>query len=120
MSKGKEEGAGFQKVANKKDIEEGGLLGVELEGNNLVLAMINGQVFALDAVCSHQAGPLEEGTLEGFNLTCPLHYAVFDVRNGKVSDRTVWAKNQTSYPVNIDEHGRYLGKCSRRGKREGR
>ena len=104
MSKGKEEGgAGFQKVANKKDIEEGGLLGVELKGNNLVLAMINGQVFAMDAVCSHQAGPLEEGTLEGFDLTCPLHYAVFDIRNGKVSDRTVWAKNQTSYPVNIDE-----------------
>jgi nitrite reductase/ring-hydroxylating ferredoxin subunit len=101
MSKGGE--PGFQKVANKKDIKEGGLLGVELKGNNIVLAMINGQVFAMDAVCSHQGAPLEEGTLEGFNLTCPLHYAVFDVRNGKVSDRTVWAKNQTSYPVNVDE-----------------
>ena len=101
MSKG--EDSRFERVANKTDIKEGGLLGVELEGNNLVLAMINGQVFAMDAICSHQAGPLEEGTLEGFNLTCPLHYAVFDVRNGKVSDRTVWAKNQTSYPVNIDE-----------------
>ncbi len=100
MSKGE---PGFQKIANKKDIKEGGLLGVELEGNNIVLAMINGQVFAMDAVCSHQGAPLEEGTLEGFNLTCPWHYAVFDVRNGKVSDRTVWAKNQTSYPVNVDE-----------------
>ena len=100
MSKEQE---GFQKVANKKDIKEGGLLGVELEGNNIVLAMINGQVFALDAVCSHQAGPLEEGTLEDYNLTCPWHYAVFDVRNGKVSDRTVWAKNQTSYPVKVNE-----------------
>jgi nitrite reductase/ring-hydroxylating ferredoxin subunit len=99
MSKGQ----GFQRVANKKDIKEGGLLGVELEGNNIVLAMINGQVFAMDAVCSHQGGPLEEGNLEGYNLTCPWHYAVFDVRNGKVSDRTVWAKNQTSYPVNVDE-----------------
>jgi len=107
MSKEKEGGgeeAGFQKVANKKDVKEGGgLLGVELKGNNIVLAMINGQVFAMDAVCSHQAGPLEEGTLEGFNLTCPWHYAVFDVRNGKVSDRTVWAKNQTSYPVKVDD-----------------
>ena len=103
MSKGREEGTGFQRVANKRDIKEGGLLGVELEGNNIVLAMINGQVFAMDAVCSHQGAPLEEGTLEGFNLTCPWHYAVFDVRNGKVSDRTVWAKNQTSYPVNVDE-----------------
>ncbi|HET6808252.1 MAG TPA: Rieske 2Fe-2S domain-containing protein [Nitrososphaera sp.] len=100
MSKGEQ---GFQKVANKMDIKEGGLLGVELEGNKIALAMINGQVFAIDAVCSHQGAPLEEGTLEGFNLTCPWHYAVFDVRNGKVSDRTVWAKNQTSFPVNVDD-----------------
>jgi nitrite reductase/ring-hydroxylating ferredoxin subunit len=94
---------GFQRVANKKEIKEGGLLGVELEGNKVALAMIDGQVFAIDAVCSHKGAPLEEGKLEGFNLTCPWHYAVFDVRNGKVSDRTVWAKNQTSYPVNVDE-----------------
>jgi nitrite reductase/ring-hydroxylating ferredoxin subunit len=100
MSKGEQ---GFQRVANKRDIKEGALLGVELEGNKIALAMINGQVFAMDAVCSHQGAPLEEGTLEGYNLTCPWHYAVFDVRNGKVSDRTVWAKNQTSYPVNVDE-----------------
>jgi nitrite reductase/ring-hydroxylating ferredoxin subunit len=94
---------GFQRVANKKEIKEGGLLGVELEGNKVALAMIEGQVFAIDAVCSHKGAPLEEGKLEGFNLTCPWHYAVFDVRNGKVSDRTVWAKNQASYPVNVDE-----------------
>jgi nitrite reductase/ring-hydroxylating ferredoxin subunit len=100
MSKGEE---GFQRVANKMDIQEGGLLGVELEGNKVALAMIDGQVFAMDAVCSHQGAPLEEGQLDGFNLTCPWHYAVFDVRNGKVSDRTVWAKNQTSYPVNVDQ-----------------
>ena len=94
---------GFQRAADKKDIKEGGLLGVELEGNKVSLAMIDGQVFAIDAVCSHKGAPLEEGKLEGFNLTCPWHYAVFDVRNGKVSDRTVWAKNQTSYPVKVDE-----------------
>ena len=100
MSKGE---PGFQRAANKKDIKEGSLLGVELEGNKIVLATINGQVFAIDAVCSHKGAPLEEGKLEGYDLTCPWHYAVFDVRNGKVSDRTVWAKNQTSYPVKVDE-----------------
>jgi nitrite reductase/ring-hydroxylating ferredoxin subunit len=100
MSKGE---IGFQRAANKNDIEEGGLLGVELEGNKIVLGRVNGQVFAIDAVCSHKGAPLEEGKLEGYNLTCPWHYAVFDVRNGKVSDRTVWAKNQTSFPVKVDE-----------------
>jgi nitrite reductase/ring-hydroxylating ferredoxin subunit len=101
MSKREEQG--FRSVANKADIKEGGLLGVELEGNKIVLAMLNGQIFAIDAVCSHKGAPLEEGKLEGYNLTCPWHYAVFDVRSGKVSDRTVWAKNQTSYPVSVDE-----------------
>jgi glycine betaine catabolism B len=100
MSKGE---IGFQRVANKKDIKEGGMLGVELEGNKIVLVRVNGEVFAIDAVCSHKGAPLEGGKLEGYNLTCPWHYAVFDVRNGKVSDRTVWAKNQTSFPVKVDE-----------------
>lgn len=99
---------GFQKAANKSDIKEGGLVGVELEGNKIVLAMVDGQVFAMDAVCSHKGGPLEEGKLEGHNLTCPWHYAVFDVRSGRVSDRTVWAKNQTSYPVRIEGNGDIL------------
>ena len=99
---------GFQKVASKSDINEGGLVGVELEENKIVLAMVEGQVFAMDAVCSHRGGPLEEGELNGHNLKCPWHYAVFDVRSGRVSDRTVWAKNQTSYPVRVEDNGDIL------------
>jgi ferredoxin-NADP reductase len=57
----------------------------------------------MNAVCSHEGGPLEEGTLEGYNLTCPWHYAIFDVRNAKVSDQTVWATDLLSYPVKVEE-----------------
>lgn len=57
----------------------------------------------MDAVCSHEGGPLDEGTLSGHELQCPWHYAVFDVRNGKVSDATVWAANQKSYAVREDQ-----------------
>jgi nitrite reductase/ring-hydroxylating ferredoxin subunit len=99
---------GFQRVASKSDVKEGGLVGVELDGHNIVLAMVEGRVFAMDAVCSHKGGPLEEGELDRHNLKCPWHYAVFDVRSGKVSDRTVWAKNQTSYPVRVEGNGDIL------------
>lgn len=92
-----------RKVANKKDIKEGGLLRVEPEGKPIVLAMVEGRIYAMDATCTHQGGPLDEGKLEGHNLTCPWHYAVFDVRSGKVSDKTVWATNLNSYPVQVDE-----------------
>jgi nitrite reductase/ring-hydroxylating ferredoxin subunit len=93
----------FTKVANLKDFQEGSLMKVEVKGKSIVLAMVNGVINAINSVCSHQDGPLEEGTLEGYNLKCPWHYAVFDVRNGKVSDSTVWATDLESYEVKKDD-----------------
>jgi len=95
---------GYQKVANIKDLKEGSLVRVESDGKPIVLAMVSGKVYAMDAVCSHEGGPLEEGKLEGYCLTCPWHYAIFDVRNAKVSEQTVWATDLQSYPVKVDEN----------------
>jgi glycine betaine catabolism B len=53
-------------------------------------------VYAIDEICTHEGGPLDEGELNGYDLKCPWHYAVFDVRDGKVSDATVWYGQQTS------------------------
>jgi nitrite reductase/ring-hydroxylating ferredoxin subunit len=93
----------FTRVANLKDFQEGTLKKVEVKGKSIVLAMVNGQIHAINSVCSHQGGPLEQGILDGYNLKCPWHYAIFDVRNGKVSDSTVWATDQESYQVKKDD-----------------
>ena len=93
----------FQKVANKSDLKEGGLLGVEIDNKRVVLSMVEGKVYAMNSICSHKGAPLEEGTLLGYDLKCPWHFALFDVRNGKVSARTVWAKDLESYPVQVDQ-----------------
>ena len=93
----------FQKVANKDDLKEGSMLKVETNGKQIVLSMVEGKVYAIDEICTHEGGPLDEGELNGYDLKCPWHYAVFDVRNGKVSDATVWATNVNSYTVKVDE-----------------
>lgn len=93
----------FQKVANKKDLQEGSLLKVEAKGKQIVLSMVEGKIYAIDEICTYEGGPLDEGELDGYNLKCPWHYAVFDVRNGKVSDATVWATDLNSYAVRVDE-----------------
>jgi ferredoxin-NADP reductase/nitrite reductase/ring-hydroxylating ferredoxin subunit len=92
-----------QIIANKRDLKEGGLMKVEVEGTSIVLAMVNGKIYAMDAVCSHEGGPLEDGSLDGYALKCPWHNAIFDVRNAKVSERTAWATDLKSYPVQLDE-----------------
>jgi nitrite reductase/ring-hydroxylating ferredoxin subunit len=93
----------FQKVANKDDLKEGDMLKVEANGKQIVLSMVEGKVYAIDEICTHEGGPLDEGELNGYDLKCPWHYALFDVRNGIVSDATVWATNLNSYTVKVDE-----------------
>src|SRR5438270_13831732 len=67
----------------------------------IVLSLVHGKVYALDAIFIHEGASLEEGTLQENSLTCPWHYAVFHVRNGKVSDATVLATDLKSYPVEV-------------------
>ena len=71
--------------------------------NQLYCSKVNGKVYAMDAVCSHEGGPLEDGSLDGYELKCPCHYAIFDVRNPKVSEETVWATDLKSHSVKVDE-----------------
>ncbi|HEY9406095.1 MAG TPA: Rieske 2Fe-2S domain-containing protein [Nitrososphaera sp.] len=92
-----------KKVANIQDLKERKLLRVDVEGKPIVLAMVQENVYAMDAVCSHEGGPLEGGSLEGYELKCPWHYALFDVRNAKVSEQTVWATDLQSYSVKVEE-----------------
>jgi nitrite reductase/ring-hydroxylating ferredoxin subunit len=94
---------GFKKVANKRDFQKGNLLRVEPDGKPIVLSEVDSKIYAMDAICTHEGAPLEEGNLEQYSLICPWHYAVFDVRNGKVSDATVWATDLKSYPVEVED-----------------
>jgi nitrite reductase/ring-hydroxylating ferredoxin subunit len=99
---------GYQKVARRDDLQEGGLLRVQADEKEILLSMVEGKVYAVDILCTHQGGPLNNGELKGHNLKCPWHYAVFDVRNGKVSDSTVWATNLNSYPVKVAGNNIYV------------
>src|SRR5919198_2368617 len=92
---------GFQNVANKKDLE-GGLMKVEFLGKPVVLSMVNGKVYAIDAVCSHEGGPLEEGTLDGYEVQCPWHGSKFDVRTGEVRNPPADTP-QLAYEVKVDD-----------------
>jgi ferredoxin-NADP reductase/nitrite reductase/ring-hydroxylating ferredoxin subunit len=98
----KEEGE-YEKVANKQDLQEGGLLKVEPGGKPVVLSMVNGKVYAIDAVCSHEGGPLEEGTLDGYEVECPWHGSKFDVRTGEVRNPPAETP-QSVYEVKVENN----------------
>ncbi len=91
----------YQPVANIRDLQEGSILRAELFGKPLALFMVQGKVYALDAVCSHEGGPLEEGTLDGFEIECPWHGSRFDIRTGEVTNPPAEIP-QSAYEVKIE------------------
>ena len=93
------ENTNYTKVENLKDFQEGSLIKIEIKCKSITLAVINGQIHAMNSVCSPQGGSLENGILEKYYITYPLHYVVFNIRNGKVSDSTVWATDLESYEI---------------------
>jgi nitrite reductase/ring-hydroxylating ferredoxin subunit len=61
----------------------GKLVAVTLAGRDLVLANVEGVIFALDALCTHEECPLADGELDEHFVVCECHGGTFDVRTGE-------------------------------------
>jgi 3-phenylpropionate/trans-cinnamate dioxygenase ferredoxin subunit len=73
----------FVKVANVSDVPDPGKQVVEVDDRLVALFRVGGTFYALDDVCTHDGGPLAEGTLEDHRIACPRHGAKFDIRDGR-------------------------------------
>jgi NADPH-dependent 2,4-dienoyl-CoA reductase/sulfur reductase-like enzyme/nitrite reductase/ring-hydroxylating ferredoxin subunit len=64
------------------DFADGKLLG-HVGDDQVLLVLSSGEVFAIDAHCSHYHGALADGLVVGDSVRCPWHHACFDVRTGE-------------------------------------
>jgi nitrite reductase/ring-hydroxylating ferredoxin subunit len=55
---------------------------VTLLGTRVAVHRTPTDFFATAAICTHEHAELRDGFLDGWELTCPLHLARFDVRTG--------------------------------------
>ncbi len=97
----------FMKAAECSELGEGELLPVEVDGELVCLAKVEGTVYAFTDNCTHISGPLNEGELAGCVLTCPWHLAQFDVRTGKVL-RGPARQDVLTYPVKVEQDTIYI------------
>lgn len=74
----------FVKVANVGDVPPGRVRVVEIGREDVALCNVNGDIYAVANVCTHDDGPLGEGYLLGDEIECPRHGARFCVRSGEV------------------------------------
>ena len=69
-------------VAACTAVVEGEAREFNLEGEEIVLCNVEGEIYALQGMCTHQELPLDGGGIEDGVLTCEWHGAEFDVCTG--------------------------------------
>ncbi|MEM1965153.1 MAG: Rieske 2Fe-2S domain-containing protein [Candidatus Caldarchaeum sp.] len=70
------------KVAVVDEIADGTMRTFDVEGRPVLLANVEGKIYAMDAMCSHEEWDLSEGELQGAKVTCAGHGAVWDLTTG--------------------------------------
>jgi 3-phenylpropionate/trans-cinnamate dioxygenase ferredoxin subunit len=92
----------FVKVAMVNEIPQNGSLLVEVDGYEVALFNLDGEIYAIENVCTHDGGPLVEGTIiNGCEVMCPRHGARFDIRTGEALSFPAFEPT-TSYAVRVE------------------
>ena len=99
--------AEWTRVAGVEDCPEGQLLGVLAAGTKIVVANVDGDLYAMKDRCSHADFPLSDGELNGSELTCIHHGAKFDACTGKATGFPAIRPVQT-YEVEARADGIYV------------
>ena len=66
------------------------------------LFKVDGAYHAISAFCTHAQVEMIEGDLDGCELTCPLHGAIFDITNGDVLCPPAYRPVQT-YETRVED-----------------
>ncbi|MBS3911845.1 MAG: non-heme iron oxygenase ferredoxin subunit [Hydrogenophaga sp.] len=91
------------KVGNVADIDEDDTHSVEIDGKQVCLYNLGGEIFATDGTCTHGDADLSLGmVLDSCLIECPLHEGTFDIRSGRAVDAPC-TEPLHCYPVKVEQ-----------------
>ncbi len=94
------------KVATADEIGPGQKKLVEADGWELLVCNVFGGYYAISPICPHKDGPLQEGSLVGEIVTCPVHGYDFNVRTGECTFDSECSV--ATYPVKVEGADLYV------------
>ena len=101
----------FVQVADTKDIPSSKMKEVQVDGENICVANVDGKYYAIGSICTHEGGPLADGTLEGYEVECPWPQSKFDVRTAEVTSPPA-SEPEPAYEVKVDGNNILTGSKS--------
>ena len=98
----------FVHLASVDGIPTGKMKHVAADGNEILVANVEGKFYAICDRCSHNNIPLSMGHLKDNVITCPMHGARFDIKTGKkLADPVYPSLDIASLPSNFQKYMQY-------------
>ncbi len=95
------------KIIEAETLNPGQMLGIMIENKAILLANIDGLLYAIDNRCSHEDALLYNGALKGDCVECPLHGSRFSFKTGQPMEEPATEAVRT-YPVSQEKDGIYI------------
>ena len=80
---------------------------VVVDGIEVLLCNVEGRIYAVEDVCTHDGAPLDQGELDEKCIVCPRHGATFDVTTGAALTLPAVLPVAT-YPVRLEGDSIYV------------
>lgn len=106
----------YSKAAQVPPVAPGSMVRVAHDGIDILIANVEGTLYAIPDKCPHMGLSLAEGSISNGIITCRHHGAQFDVRTGKAVKnakmlfREIRVKDSRSIPVRVDGGDILIGK----------
>ncbi|MFQ1003012.1 non-heme iron oxygenase ferredoxin subunit [Modestobacter sp. SSW1-42] len=95
----------FERVCARSEVPEDGALRVELADVDVAVVEFDGELYAIQDVCSHADFPLTDGDVDEVDgaptIECALHGSCFDLRTGAPTNLPA-NKPVPVYPVRVE------------------
>ncbi len=69
-------------VCKLNQLKKGEMIDFDYEDKKILLANLDGKLYASDRICTHADADLSTGILTEEGVTCPLHLSTFNLKTG--------------------------------------
>ncbi len=88
-------------VAPLQTLPPGGRKVISTDIGRIAVFNLDGDLYAIEDVCTHDGGELASGACEGDVIICPRHGARFCIRDGRVLSPPAYEDVET-FPVRVE------------------
>lgn len=74
---------------------------IDVDGTDVAIFNIDGELYAIEDVCTHDGAEIASGSLQGSEIVCPRHGARFCVKTGQVLKPPAY-QDLATFPVRIE------------------